>query len=383
MSLSALLTSTREVHTVVQRALKAALTLSDHDQGSIMLAMQGARRLAVRAVAGQDPALVGTVVPTLQYSIAGWVLRNRRALYLEGHAKPPSDLEVRYTKDVPSSICLPLLIPPGKAIGVLNLNALRHPVPLSPGDIEVLQAVANHAAIAIDNAQLYDSLRTKEEQLQRLATDLVQAQEEERRRVAYEIHDGLAQVLVGTYQRLQACTETPGLQPSTAKQGLRQVEKQLKECIEEVRRVIADLRPTTLDDFGLDLALRRHLAVTAQEAGWDLEFRSDLQETRLPAHLEAAAFRIVLEAVNNARKHARSRRLSVSIKCRRGRLCLEVQDWGIGVPPRPPAQRRTAVGLISMEERATALGGGFALKSRPRRGTRVLAWLPLPEESGG
>jgi len=377
MSLAALLTSTREADTVIHRALRAALTLSGHDQGSIMLANRGGRRLVIRAVEGQDQSLVGTALPGLQHSIAGWVLRNRRALYLEGRAQPPPDLEVQYTKDVPSSICLPLLVPPGKAIGVLSLNAVRVPVHLSEEDIEVLQAIANHVGIAIDNAQLYDSLRVKEQQLQRAAADLVQAQEEERRRVAYEIHDGLAQVLVGTYQRLQAYTERPGSRPSASKAELRQVEEQLKGSIEEVRRVIADLRPTTLDDFGLELALRRQIAAVAEEAGWEVDFQSDLKGTRLPPHVETAAFRIVQEAVNNVRKHARTERLAVSLRRRAGRLSLEVRDWGTGFRRRTNGLRRSGMGLVTMEERAAALAGGFALRSTPGRGTRVTAWLPV------
>lgn len=372
-----MLTSTREADTVIHRALRAALALSGHDQGSIMLANRGGRRLVIRAVEGQDTSLVGTAVPGLSHSIAGWVLRNRRALYLEGHAQPPPDLEVQYTKDVPSSICLPLLVPPGKAIGVLSLNAVRHPVRLSEEDIDVLQAVANHVAIAIDNAQLYDSLRVKEHQLQRAAADLVQAQEEERRRVAYEIHDGLAQVLVGTYHRLQAYTERPGPRPSAAKGELHQVEEQLKGSIEEVRRVIVNLRPTTLDDFGLELALRRQLDAAAEDAGWELDFQSDLKGTRLPPHVETAAFRIIQEAVNNVRKHARTARVVVSLRRRAGRLSMEVRDWGVGFRNRPAEQRRSGIGLVSMGERAAALGGGFALKSSPGRGTRVTAWLPV------
>lgn len=406
MSLTALLTSNQQVETVIQQALDTALGISRHDQGSIILVV--GRRLVIRAVVGLDPALAGTAVKDRQRSVAGWVLHNRRPLYLEGRALPPKDLRVEYTKDLASSICLPLLTPPsaltlalshagrgkkeapalalshegrgeGKAIGVLSLNAVHHAARLSEDEVQVLQAVANHVAIAIDNAQLYESLRQKEQQLQQAAAGLVHAQEAERKRVAYDIHDGLAQLLVGAFQRLQTYQEHRSLQSTGAQADLQQLEAQLKDCIQEVRHVIADLRPTILDDFGLETAFRRYLEGLAHDAGWEVDFRVELQGQPLPAAVETAAFRILQEAASNARRHAHSTRLAVSLRRRNDRLSLQVRDWGCGLPAEPSAE---GLGLRSMEERATALGGTLSIKSSRGRGTRVDAWLPLPSEAG-
>lgn len=379
VAMAGALTATLPMPELLDRALHWAVVLSGHDQGSIMLIERGGRDLLIRAVVGQDPERVGRVVRISSSNVAGWVLQNRQPLYLEGRGASFPGQARSYTKDLPSSVVLPLLNIQGAPLGVISLNATRGTVSLTPEDIEVLQAMANIVAVAIDGANMYGALQLKDLQLQAAATQLVKAQEEERKRVAYDIHDGLAQMIAGTYQRLQGFRAHRSLRTAEAQHELDQVQRQLKLTLEEVRRIIGDLRPSVLDDFGLETALRQYLSERQAEAGWDLQVDFDLHGVELPAHLETTVFRIVQEAATNVVKHAASPRLAVSVSAGRRWLDVRVQDWGKGfrAPGTNGVFDGSRVGLASMADRAAVLGGVFKLSSRPGRGTRVHVRLPL------
>ena len=378
MAMGNALTATLDMTVLINRALRSAVELSGHDQGSLMLLTPGGRSLVIRAVAGQDSSRIGSTAGSLKSSIAGSVLRKSAPVYLEGRAESLPGVARSYTKDVPSSICLPLLTPQGKAVGVLSLNATRDAAHLTHEDIEVLQITANQVAIA--NAELYQSLQRKDQLLQESAVQLIGAQEEERRRVAYDLHDGLAQMIAGTHQRLQTYQSYRSLRSPEAKAELEKVQTQLKQCISEVRRIIGNLRPATLEDFGLETALRQYLAELQRETGWELEMRCRLGQRPLPSALETAAFRIVQEAAGNARNHARSPKLYVDLDQNGGWLRIEIRDWGRGFNPKNwadptgPGQR---VGLVGMSERAKVLGGRCRITCGRSGGTRVVARLPL------
>jgi signal transduction histidine kinase len=308
------------------------------------------------------------------------VLKHRQHLYLEGRGASFPGKQRTYTKDVASSIVLPLLTTKGLPVGVLSLNSTHSTTKLSEDDIQVLQAMANLVAIAIDDAEVYQALHQKDQQLKAAATDLVKAQEEERKHVAYDLHDGLAQMIAGTYQRLQGLRANTALTPGQAERELDRVQAQLKQSLEEVRRVIADLRPSVLDDFGLETALRQYLAVRQAEADWELDCDISLKEPKLEPYIENTVFRIVQEAATNVLKHAESGRLLVRVTQGREWLDVEVRDWGKGFRPlvtKKPAPGRQ-VGLEAMADRAALLGGTFKVVSRPGQGTRITVRLPLP-----
>ncbi len=378
LAMAGALTATLDMEDLLQRSLRWALGVSGLDQGSIMLTDRARRRLIIRAVIGHDAARVGRALRVTENSVAGWVLRHRAHLHLQGNGESFPGQPRTYTKDIPAAVVLPLLTTKGTVLGVLSLNAIRESVSLSDEDIEVLQAIANLVAIAIDDAAMYRDLQAKEQALQAAARQLVRAQEEERKRVAYDIHDGLAQMIAGTYQRLQAFRAYRSPRSAGAQAELAQVQAQLKQSIDEARRIIADLRPSGLDDFGLELALRQYLAERQRQAGWELTIDIDLDGVVLTPHVETTVFRIVQEAATNALKHAGAGRLAVRVACGQGRLTVDVTDSGCGFRVR--GKRQTAgsgVGLVSMADRAAVLGGACRVRSRLGQGTAVHVELPV------
>jgi PAS domain S-box-containing protein len=251
--------------------------------------------------------------------------------------------------------------------------------------VETLATLANQAASALENARLYEDLAERERRLENLVERLVAAQEEERRRVAYEVHDGLTQLAVAAHQRLEIFEEDYAL-PSQGRQELQEVIGLARRTVAEARRVIADLRPTTLDDFGLAAAIRMQVEDLRKE-DYQVDYEEALGEAPLPVALETTLFRVAKEALNNARKHAQTARLRVVLARRDGRVRLEIRDWGRGFEPVElehnaggPGER---VGLSSMRERVALLGGEFEIRSEPGAGTSVVAEVPVPTMGEG
>ena len=232
-------------------------------------------------------------------------------------------------------------------------------------------------------AERTEQLAERESLLKHLVGKLVAAQEEERRRVPYEVHDGLAQTAIAAHHHLQVFTEAY-TSDSTAGDGeLSRALRLIQQTVEESRRVIADLRPTALDDFGLAVAIKQQVEMLRGE-GWQISYEEALGEGRLSKEMETALFRIAQEALTNVRKHAHTTRVRITLVRRGQTVCLEVEDRGCGfyqpamLGGSGPGER---VGLSSMRERVAILGGELRISSEPGAGTTVLAEVPLPEDT--
>ena len=279
-----------------------------------------------------------------------------------------------------------------RAVGVLEVYG---PGVLAENDtVEVLESLTTQAASALENARLYGELAEREKRLQDLVGKILVAQEEERRRVAYEVHDGLAQVAAAAHQHLQAFAQYHPPQSHEGQEELKHVSGLVRQTVGEARRIIADLRPTALDDFGLKSAIRLHLD-TLRAEGWRIAYEDSLSDERLPAAAETAVFRVVQEALNNVGKHAGTKRVDLSLEQHPaegpsprggGRIRLQLRDYGRGFVPERSASRGgpgERVGMTGMRERVTLLGGEFRVASRPGVGTLIVAEIPLLGESPG
>ncbi|MBI4787298.1 MAG: hypothetical protein HY782_09655 [Chloroflexi bacterium] len=236
----------------------------------------------------------------------------------------------------------------------------------------LLATLSTQISIALENAELYARLAARRAELQTLVAQLITAQEEERRIVAYDIHDGLIQMLVGA--RLQ-------LHNFLADRAEAQLQKGLDDlgiAIAEARRVIEGLRPAALDDLGLVAALRQFAQDTSATCGCAMEFVVQPPDLHVPARIETTAFRIAQEAITNTRKYAGAHRLRVALVLADGALVVQVRDSGRGFDLNAIARGR-GVGLMGMRERARLVGGECHIESAPGEGTTVRAILPLEE----
>jgi len=275
-------------------------------------------------------------------------------------------------------VALPLEVN-GQVAGALGLafEAERH---FSETDRLFVGLLTRQCGQAFERVRLIQELAEREQRLQELVRRLLTGQEEERRRIAYELHDSLAQVAAGTHQHLQTlATRYP---PASEEQRaeLQCALDLARRTVREARSLIHGLRPTVLDDFGLVRAIGVELEAL-RDAGCQVRFDGELGGARLPQSIETALYRVAQEALTNIRKHAGRCRVQVAVRRRGHSLRLLVRDWGRGFSlaavPGPGAANGMHVGLQGMQERIALLGGRCAIRSQPSRGTSVEVHLPL------
>lgn len=320
-----------------------------------------------------------TVGPKRTWRTASRTPAAREALRRAVETREPQTFRLPETagsKLPPVGLCLPLRVR-DRVIGALEAYGPPSLLEREPQDF--LSSLAGQAASALENARLYEELAEHEAQLAELVGKLLLAQEEERHRVAYDVHDGLAQMVAASYQNLQAFTLHYPQPDPEVHQELEAILEMLRSTVGEARRIIADLRPMTLDDFGLGASVRQHVEALRAE-GWQVDYRENLGEIRLPVGTETALFRVVQEALTNVRKHAQTRAVGVTLQRRNGEISLEVSDRGRGFSPASlaaePAAPGQRIGLSGMRERTALMGGKFEVHSRPGYGTRVVVRVP-------
>ncbi len=231
-------------------------------------------------------------------------------------------------------------------------------------------------------ADLVAALKEKEEALARMVEKLIFAQEQERRIIAYDVHDGLAQLIVSAKQHLDTCEDLWRNDPARAEHELDRGLDRMSRAVVEVRRLLTTLRPSLVDPIGLVPAVRASLDEVGREAGLTVTFTQNLESARLPAPIETSAFRIVQEALANVLKHARATRVTVDLRKDADALYITVADAGVGFQGALGETPGPGLGLLSMRERARLLGGECVIESEPEQGTRVRARLPLGSGSG-
>ena len=226
--------------------------------------------------------------------------------------------------------------------------------------------------------QLQDSLTLSRALSRRLET----VREEERARIARDLHDEVGQALTALKLNLQVVQRKS---PDELRSPLESSVGIIDRLLERVRGISLDLRPSLLDDLGLITTLKWWTEHQAPQRGARIELKADSIEPRLPLDLETACFRIVEEAVNNATKYAKARRINVILSKRDGALDLVIRDNGAGFDVNAVlarAARGESMGLLGMEERVKHLGGLFTITSHPGRGTEVRATFPLAISAG-
>ncbi|MCP1462955.1 sensor histidine kinase [Pseudomonas sp. S3E17] len=280
----------------------------------------------------------------------------------------------RPSEEVPSVLQVPLRAGDGDAFGVLVLGnsvSLRAP---EHEDSESLQLLATLLAAHLENDRLLSTLKLRDKTLSDLVNRLLRAQEDERKRVAYDLHDGLAQTLAGLHQRLQGFAGRCPPLPEALAADLEAILTLAQHSVGEGRQLIAGLRPTVLDDFGLFKALDKE-ADRLRDAGINVVWQAHC-EARLPSQVEIALFRIGQEAINNVLKHARASQVQLALVLHDDEASLRLDDNGRGFKAEPSTDDTQHLGLATMQERASLLGGSFTCVSTVDGGTRLHARVP-------
>jgi signal transduction histidine kinase len=264
------------------------------------------------------------------------------------------------------------IVAKSRVIGDLYLTD-KHTGEFTEADEEVISAFAVQAAIAIENAMLY-------EKVQDIAVF------EERERIGMDLHDGAIQQIYAVQLRLEDGLEHLDAEPASTRTAINKAIESLDDIIRDIRGYIFHLRPTRLE--GKDLAgaleelLRETRVNTLMEANLELDEREGKLSELLTPEQAFQLFQVAHEAVTNARKHARAGSISIELGRRDGSLVLQIADNGRGIPPEPE-RSRGGRGLTNIAERVSALGGRFTVDSEPGKGTTLRVEVPLVGEGVG
>jgi signal transduction histidine kinase len=247
------------------------------------------------------------------------------------------------------------IVSKGGVIGAFYLTNKEGAAAFSDDDQSVIEMLAAHAAIAIENGRLYE--RSRE-------LSVI----EERNRLARELHDAVAQTLFSVVLTAEAAATLVDRDPAAAKERLGEVQRLAADAVGELRSLVFELRPAELEAEGLVPTLRKHVEVLRRVHRREIEL--DVEGVRrLPVEVEGEIFRIVQEALSNALRHAQAAHVRASLRVGGEVVEASVRDDGVGFDPAAARSRR--LGLTSMEERAARIGGSLAIDSRPGEGTEV------------
>ncbi len=281
---------------------------------------------------------------------------------------------------------LPLLYH-GEHVGELLLAARAPGEALSSADLRLLNDLARQAGVAVYAVRLTSDLQQLARELQHSRTELVTTREEERRRLRRDLHDGLGSVLTSLNLRAGAIRALVRRDSAAADALVLEQQSAIRSAIADIRRLVYDLRPPSLDELGLLGSIREqaaHYGLPAERSdqqerlfGLSVEVLAPDDVSALPAALEVATYRIVQEALSNVAQHAHARTCTIRLVLTEGLLQLEITDDGIGLPP----AHRAGVGLLSMHERAAELDGTCEIVPAPGGGTQVRARLPVLTEA--
>ena len=327
-------------------------------------------------------AVVGATLPPgfrirLGESFSGTVAATGQPLVVPDTRNDPRRLLTEQERgfEFVSYLGLPIKVR-GEVVGVLAFYSTA-PWHSDPEELPYLSSFADQAAIALENARLFDQVRAGRERLRAISRRLVEVQEAKSRELARELHDQIGQILTGLQLTLEMSSRLPAKE-SRARIG--EAQATVHELLTRIRELSLDLRPAMLDDLGLLPALlwqfERYTAQTRVRVAFK---HSGLEGKRFPLDIETAAYRIVQEALTNTARHAGVNKVAVRLWADEDTLGVQVEDQGKGFEPEAVLTTHSTSGLVGMRERASLLGGHLTVESSPGAGTRVTAELSLGE----
>ena len=266
-----------------------------------------------------------------------------------------------------------------KTIGIMQVDRPLETKGFDHEETEIIFAIARATAIAMENARLIEMLGQKEQLLHKLVNKIITAQEDERKRLAADLHDGIIQSLIAIWYRLQRITPATETNPQKWYSEIEDLTNVLSEQIQDIRRILFDLRPMILDNYGIIPAVESYVYNLQEKHNLPVQLIINGKNSRLPSKIEVTLFRILQEGLTNVMKHANATQVKVQLTISEEDVSLIIEDNGAGLDTSllsvPQSQNR--LGLASIQERALLLAGICQIESRPGEGTRIFVRIPL------
>jgi signal transduction histidine kinase len=383
--ISAALSGLWDLDAILGVGLDSALNIMNGNIGEILLIDENTKELSHVTYRGLSKEFVENVRLSLGEGVTGGVAQSGKAVLLEDISLDPrvAHHELVMAEGLKAFVCVPLRAR-DKVLGVMYV-ASRMPRKFTTSDMHLLYAMGDQLGIAVEHARLYERLRKARERLRRLARQNLVAEEEERRRIARELHDETSQSLSGIALQLQALIEMSamsGKQEPELVAGLKKVQSLTVQVHNEVSRLISNLHPALLETLGLVPAIRQHAETRLQSQGINVNIEIKGNEMRFPPDVEAALFRFIQGAVGNIVQHSKAKNATIILEYKPDEFLLTISDDGQGFDVSEITdveESGRGRGLFSMRERIGFLGGNSGIESEIGKGTTV--WARIGQET--
>jgi len=380
--ISAAASGLSDLDAILEVALDAVLDIMNGTIGGILLLDEQTQTLSYRVHRGLSEKYAQEMRLNMGEGVAGRVAQSGKAVLVEDISTEPRAAWVALisTEGLKAFMSVPLRSKDA-VLGVLNV-ASRMPRRFTKDDMHLLHAIGDQLGVAIEQAQLYDRLRKERQNYQRLARHMLVAQEEERARVARELHDETSQSLTGLSLNMHAVlsiAKSSAFGDAAFRAKLEKAYAITLQLGSEISKIMKSLRPTALDSLGLGPAIRQYAESRLQAVGINVSVNHEGAEERLPREVEFALYRIAQGAIANIAWHSQARNAMIRVRRTSEELVMEIEDDGKGFDASKPIQvdeSGRGRGLLSMEERAGLLEGTCDIQSQPGKGTKIKVRLP-------
>jgi len=379
---SAAVSGLRNLDAVLNVALDSVLQIVNGTIGGILLIDERTGTLSYRVYRGLSYQYAQDMRLKIGEGIAGRVAQSGKSVLLEDISSDQSAAspDLVTMEGLKAFISVPLRAK-DTVLGVLNV-ASRLPRHFTKGDMHLLHAIGDQVGVAIEEAELYDRLRKERQNYQRLARQLFMANEEERARVARELHDETSQSLTGLSLNMQALlsiAKNSDFGDAAFKAKLEKAYNITLQLGSEINKIMKSLRPTALDSLGLGPAVHQYAENRLQAVGINVSLKQTGMEQRLPKEVEFALYRIAQGAISNIAWHSKAKNALINLRQTSDEFLMEIEDDGMGFDASKPIQvdeNTHGRGLLSMKERANLLGGTCDIQSQPGKGTKITVKMP-------
>lgn len=269
-----------------------------------------------------------------------------------------------------------------KLLGIFVVSSMEKEKVFAESEIAFVQTLASHLAVAVQNIKLMNLVKEQAENLRTLAQRVVSAQEEERKRIAQELHDEIGQILTVMKLNMEMSRREIPSEYTRVIDRIKDSEDLVRETLNEVRNLTANLRPTELDDFGLIPTLNSYVENFYRRTNIQVVLKAENYRGMIPGDVEMVLYRIAQEALTNVAKHAKAAHVSIILEKKNNYALLTVKDDGIGFDAEGVMKQQKArkgFGLFNIKERVKLLNGSFSITSKPKKGTRLQVRIPCPK----
>lgn len=380
---SQVLSTTLDITELLENIIQLTANALNAAAASILLVDETRQELFFRVSHSPQSYLLNQQRISLNEGVAGWVVTNNRPVIVNDVT-----VDSRFSRKVDvhtgfltrSIAAVPMKFK-GKVIGVLEALNKKEEDGFDDNDLQVLTSIASQAAIALENAKLYQNLREERDKI-------ITAQENVRRSLARTLHDGAIQQLAAIGINLEYLQKQLVTEPQTAYNEIEKLQRLVQKATREARLVLFELRPILLETQGLIPALEKYVDQLNEDASFQVEADLPPLPLELDKNVAGTIFSIIQEAVNNAKRHAQGTHLKISLSLKGSFGVVQIKDNGIGFDVEEVEKGYAvgnSLGLLNMKERAALIEGNLTIYSQtdgPARGTTIILSVPLKPGTG-